>query len=311
MDHNVFMKFIIYDMCRKNIRINKPLLVTFLITIVIVLISCSNKGGEENIFVQPINTIKYKVGDQLDYDKLKLVWADEFNTGAMVNTDDWAYETGYVRNNEIQYYTEARPENCKIQDGMLVVTGRAEAEPYNGTANYTSASIITRGKHSWKYGRFEIRAKVPGGNGPWPAFWAKGDNQMEGVRWPACGEVDIMEFAGRAPKDMKQNVIYGPDNTHVTYNTWIEKGSNDWSDSRFRIYSLDWNEKQITFAIDNKVTRVVQMSSIVPNPFNQKMFILINLALGDAAGKTMGGKLDPSCLPVEFVVDYVRIYQPE
>jgi hypothetical protein len=69
MDHYVFIKFIIYDMCRKNIRINKPLLATFLITIVIVLISCSNKGGEENIFVQPINTIKYKVGDQLHYDK--------------------------------------------------------------------------------------------------------------------------------------------------------------------------------------------------------------------------------------------------
>lgn len=295
---------------------NKSVYTTIIGVIAIVLLSCADKDSQETYPTSlPNNSdnviTNYKVGDLLNYNKLKLVWADEFNTGTMVNTKDWAYETGYVRNNEIQYYTEAHPENCKIQDGMLVITGKVETAPYKGIADYTSASIITRGKHSWKYGRFEIRAKIPGGNGPWPAFWAKGDNQMEGVSWPSCGEVDIMEFAGRAPKDMKQNVIYGTNSAHVTYNSWIEKGTNDWSDGKFHIYSFDWNEKQITFAIDNKVTRVVPMSSITPNPFNQKLFILVNLALGDAIGKTMGGKLEPSCLPVEYVVDYIRIYQFE
>jgi beta-glucanase (GH16 family) len=253
---------------------------------------------------------KYNVGDQLiSADQLKLVWAEEFNTDGMVNTADWTYEKGFVRNEEIQYYTENRSENCKIQGGNLIITGRKESTPF-GSAEYsdgyyTSASIITNRKHSWQYGRFEIKAKVPAGKGPWPAFWAKGDSQNTGAGWPQCGEIDIMEYAAKGP-EMIHNAIYGESSSN--YKQATKKISKDYSD-KFYVYSLDWNENRLVFAIDNIVTHIVDISNISPNPFRQKYSILLNLALGASTERTLGGKLDPGCLPVEFRVDYVRIYQ--
>jgi len=291
-------------------------IIFFFLLIIIAVTSCGNKDSEITDDISnstPMPNISYKIGDILNYDDLKLVWSDEFNDGIMVNTKDWSYEVGYVRNQEIQYYTEARPENCRILNGNLVITGRREDFPYdygNGTAEFTSASITTNKKHSWQYGRFEIRAKVPSGKGPWPAFWAKGINQNNGVSWPRCGEIDIMEYASKEPNYMVQNVIYG---TGSGAGECFSKTKKTFSTKPyyedFHIYSLDWNNRQITFAIDNVVTHVVVMNTIDPNPFNQPFFIIINLALGASTERTMGGKLDPSCLPVDFLVDYVRIYQ--
>ncbi|MDR1517792.1 MAG: glycoside hydrolase family 16 protein [Dysgonamonadaceae bacterium] len=256
---------------------------------------------------------KYKVGDQLKSgtDSLKLVWADEFNTNGMVNTSDWTYEKGFVRNQEIQYYTENRSDNCKIEGGYLIITGRKESTSFGSTdysdGTYTSASIITNKKHSWQYGRFEIKAKIPAGKGPWPAFWAKGDSQNSGAGWPLCGEIDIMEYAAKGPT-MIQNVIYGENSSN--YKQATKRTEKNFSD-KFYVYTLDWSENRLVFAIDNIVTHVVDISTISPNPFRQKFSILLNLALGASTERTLGGKLDPSCLPVEFRVDYVRIYQPK
>lgn len=252
----------------------------------------------------------YKVGDKLvGTDDMQLVWSDEFNTDGMIDASKWTYEKGFVRNQEIQYYTENRPENCKIQGGQLIITGRKESSSF-GTADYsdgtyTSASIITNKKHSWQYGRFEIRAKVPAGKGPWPAFWAKGDSQNTGEGWPRCGEIDIMEYAAKGP-EMIHNAIYGVSSSD--YKQATKKISKDYS-TDFHVYSLDWNANRLVFSIDNVVTHVVDISNISPNPFRQKFSILLNLALGASTERTLGGKLDPSCLPVEYRVDYVRIYQ--
>jgi len=254
----------------------------------------------------------YKVGDTLwSSDSLKLLWADEFNTGTMVNTADWTYEKGHVRNDEIQYYTEARSENCRIENGMLVITGRKETYPSADTGNesITSASIITNKKHSWKFGRFEIRAKVPAGKGPWPAFWAKGDSQNTGTGWPNCGEIDIMEYAAKNPNEMIQNAIYGT-GTGSDYIQDVAKVQSSVAyHADFHIYTLHWTVAQLVFAIDNKVTHVVDLTKLSFNPFNQPFSILINLALGASTERTLGGKLDETCLPVEYRVDYVRIYQ--
>lgn len=252
----------------------------------------------------------YKIGDQLlSGDSLELAWADEFNTDGMVNTADWTYEKGFVRNQEIQYYTEDRADNCRIEGGYLIITGRKETTSYGATSysdgTITSASIITNKKHSWQYGRFEIRAKVPAGKGPWPAFWAKGDSQNNGAGWPACGEIDIMEYAAKDPA-MIHNAIYGETSSNYTSKT--QKINEDYSD-KFYVYTLDWNENRLVFAIDGIVTHVVDISNISPNPFRQKFSILLNLALGASTDRTLGGKLDQSILPVEFKVDYVRIYQ--
>lgn len=253
---------------------------------------------------------KYVIGDNLESsDLMNLVWADEFNTDGMVNTADWTYEKGFVRNQEIQYYTENRAENCRVEGGNLIITGRKETTSFGTTAfsdgTVTAASIITSKKHSWQYGRFEVRAKVPAGKGPWPAFWAKGDSQNSGVAWPACGEIDIMEYAAKDPA-MIQNAIFGESSS--SYTQKVQKTYFDYSKD-FHTYSLDWNKNRLVFAIDNIVTHVVDISKISPNPFRQKFFILLNLALGASTDRTLGGKLDQSILPVEFKVDYVRIYQ--
>src|SRR5215475_5915024 len=135
----------------------------------------------------------------------KLVWSDEFDKPGLVDPAKWDYEVGLIRNNEAQYYTRERKENARVEDGMLVIESRKELfknPDYNPAAQgkstrrnresseYTSASITTRGKASWTYGRIEVRAKLPSGRGTWPAIWTLGTNTQ--VSWPGCGEIDIM-----------------------------------------------------------------------------------------------------------------------
>ncbi|SHF04137.1 glycoside hydrolase family 16 protein [Dysgonomonas macrotermitis] len=255
----------------------------------------------------------YTIGQQLENNDIQLIWADEFDADEL-NLDFWTYERGYVRNSEVQYYTVGRKENCKLEGGMLVITGQKEEgsfEDQDGTHNdlYTSASIITNTKKSWKYGRFEIRAKVPGGTtGIWPAFWAKGDSQNSGASWPSCGEIDIMEYAVKSPYEMINNVIWGESSSASKSSTRKVPSDTKYSDD-FHIYSLNWSPTQITFAIDNKVTHVVEMADISPNPFHQPFSILLNLALGTPSDNSLGGKFDEANLPVQFLVEYVRIYQ--
>lgn len=252
----------------------------------------------------------YRIGDKLQSaDSFDLVWADEFNDDGMVNPDDWSYEKGFVRNQEIQYYTEDRPENCRIEGGNLVITGRKETTSF-GTSDFsdgtvTSASITTNKIHSWKYGRFEVRAMVPAGKGPWPAFWGKGDSQNSGASWPSCGEMDIMEYSAKGPA-MYQNIIYGTDASSPQQEVKIT--NKDFSDD-FHVYSVDWSENRIVYAIDGIVTNTINISNISPNPFRQKFSIIINLALGASTDRTLGGKLDLNSLPAVLKVDYVRIYQ--
>nr|WP_262919837.1 glycoside hydrolase family 16 protein [Niabella hibiscisoli] len=118
----------------------------------------------------------------------------------MPDSTKWGYESGLVRNKEPQYYTVKRQENCRVENGSLVIEARKE--PYEGAA-YTSASLTTLGKRSFRYGRIEVRAKVPKGLGSWPAIWMLGTNRGP-VKWPHCGEIDIMEFVGK-----DSSLVYG------------------------------------------------------------------------------------------------------
>lgn len=274
----------------------------------------SEKGGIDKT---------YTIGDALDSESIALVWSDEFEKDGLVDETYWTYEKGHVRNSEVQYYTQARAENCVIKDGKLIITGRKETTAYPGATpftdgnTYTSASIITNKKKSWQYGRFEIKAKVPSGStGIWPAFWAKGDSQNTGKGWPQCGEIDIMEYAAKNPNQMIHNVIWGDgsaaaDRTQIVLKPTFDKPFSD----DFHIYTLNWSSTQITFAIDNVVTQVVNMSDIdskgFTNPFHQPFSILLNLALGTPTDTSLGGKFDPAVMATEkqFIVDYVRVYQ--
>lgn len=289
---------------------NRILLLTSIL--LLQLTGCSNAKDKLQEPVSPSNPEYkiYKVGDILNYSGLEKVWAEEFNTGTMIDETHWTYEQGYVRNKENQYYTVSRKENCRIEDGMLVIEGRKEDPIYEGVAQYTSASIITNKKKSWKYGRFEIRAKIPTGKGSWPAFWMKGDSQNSGISWPKCGEIDIMEYAGKDPHIMIHNVIYGGSNGKAVHSTKkFDYGPSLIND--FHTYSLHWDKKQLVFAIDNTVTHTVDLTQIPENlnPFNQNFSILLNLALGSDTSSTLGGPLDPSILPIRYYVDYVHVYQ--
>ena len=153
----------------------------------------------------------------------KLVWSDEFNKAGLPDAAKWDYETGLVRNHERQFYTRARRENARVENGMLIIEARKEkyrspsTEPaarseqegrekldHQG-ADYTSASLTTSGKAAWTYGRIEVRAKLPSGRGTWPAIWTLGTN-IDKAGWPSCGEIDIMEFVGFEPGIIHANI---------------------------------------------------------------------------------------------------------
>lgn len=252
-------------------------------------------------------------------EKLKLVWSEEFNYTGLPNPAKWGYEVGHIRNNEQQYYTNARKENVWVNKGVLTISGRKENylneafkkeskdwKSKDSLAQYTSASINTLGKVGWKYGRIEVRAKLPRGGGIWPAIWMMGTDRPE-VGWPKCGEIDIMEFIGNHPEDIYGTIHY-PDpivkgNKSNGGKTLAEKVNSD-----FHIYAMEWNEKTIDIYFDQKKFHSFDIDTagtVDENPFRKPFYLLINLAMG----ANWPGPIDDSVLPQQFMIDYVRVYQ--
>jgi beta-glucanase (GH16 family) len=248
----------------------------------------------------------------------KLVWSDEFDKDGPPDPAKWSYETGFVRNNELQWY---QPENAWCEKGMLIIEGRREQKKNPnfeaGNANwknsrefaeYTSASINTRGKASWKYGRFEMRARIDTRAGLWPAFWSLG---IEG-RWPNNGEVDIMEYYKNT---LLANLIWAGQTPGRTASFTKRKpitsfADPDWS-SKFHLWRMDWDENRIVITVDGEVLNDSDLNQAAnpdgSNGYRQAQYILLNLAIGGNAGG------DPSAtkFPARFEVDYVRIYQKQ
>ena len=221
----------------------------------------------------------------------------------------WDYEVGYIRNNEAQYYTRARKENAWVEDGVLTITGRKEKFPIadgrrakgRTEAEYTAASLITRGKASWTYGLIELRAKLPKGRGVWPAFWSLGTSGG----WPRGGEVDIMEYVGKEPHDVHCNLHYALKGRHTSAGGMV-KLDNPWDE--FHVYAVDWNSDRMEFSCDQKKYYTFDLSKADEqgfNPYRKPQYILLNLALGGG----YGGPIDDANLPQTFVIDYVRVYQ--
>ncbi len=135
-------------------------------------------------------------------DPWRLVWSDEFSGQGPPDSSKWSTEKGFLRNEEKQYYTGDRPENVRQADGLLILECRREefVTPDQGTVGFTSGSITTWDKASWRYGRFEIRAKMPRGKGTWASLWLMGVADLQGKPWPTCGEIDIAEHVGKEPE---------------------------------------------------------------------------------------------------------------
>ena len=230
-----------------------------------------------------------------------LVWSDEFNNDGSLDSSKWVHETGTGEwgwgNDEKQFYTN-RSENSKVEDGLLKITARKESWE---SSNYTSARIKTNKKFDFKYGRIDVRAKMPSKtNGVWPAIWMLGSN-FSSDGWPECGEIDIQEYA-HTNNFRVQSTVHHPDVSPGEGDTHIASGYNDVND-KFYTYSLVWTKEALTFYVDNKPHKIVGNSCALP--FNSEFFIILNFAMGG----TMGGDIDPNFSSDSMEIDYVRVYQ--
>jgi beta-glucanase (GH16 family) len=256
---------------------------------------------------------------------MKLVFEDEFE-GEMINTEYWGFDTadgcqlgpdlcGWG-NNELQYYTD-REENARVEDGKLIITAKRENPFYEGRP-YTSARLVTRNKVDVKYGRIEVRAKIPRGQGLWPAIWMLPTDTVYG-QWPASGEIDIMENIGSEPEEILGTIHYGHDFWRYNSQTYTEAipvdtlPRNQWPlvdfAEDFHVYSVLWNEDCILFQVDgNDIGVPNTRSSVLPTtwPFDQEFHILLNVAVG---GNLPGNPDGNTQFPQTMEVDYVRIYQ--
>ena len=243
-----------------------------------------------------------------DYD---LVWSDEFD-GSALNTSDWTFEIGTGNdgwgNNELQYYTN---RNLYLKDGVMVI--RADEESFRGRS-YTSSRIKTQGNQSFQYGRIDIRARMPEGQGIWPALWMLGKNINE-VSWPYCGEVDIMEMVGGGS---------GKDNRVVGTAHWNAGGLNasyspasfgnpklmpENLSNNFHVYSIVWDSNRIKWYIDDVQYHIMSIdNSASLEAFQKEFFLIFNLAVG---GQWPGNPDTSTIFPQRLLVDYVRVFQDE
>jgi beta-glucanase (GH16 family) len=276
----------------------------------------------------------------------QLVWADEFNKDGPLDPKDWSFEQGFVRNQELQWY---QPDNALCKGGFLVIEARREKKPNpryvptptttdaagtvtgggrrggGGWQNrefieYTSASVNTRGKHAWLFGRFEIRAKIDTRLGSWPAFWSLGTQGG----WPANGEIDIMEYYRGT---LLANIAWAGDaqGNGQSWNTGrqqIATFPKDWS-QQFHTWHMDWDENAIKLYVDDVLANSQDLGKTInipgrlggggrgrgamalSNPFHGPAYILLNQAIGG----TQGGDPSGTDFPIRFEVDYVRVWQ--
>ena len=237
----------------------------------------------------------------------RLVWSDEFDREGLPDPAKWVHDThrnaeGWY-NNELQYYAGPRRENAEVVGGRLIIRARREALSSAadwGRQRYTSARLLTRGKAEWTYGFFEVRARMPCGKGTWPAIWTLGS----GGRWPDDGELDILEHMGHTPGRVSSavHVAAGHAGQAVGASTPLPTAC-----SAFHRYQMHWTADGVTFGVDGQAYMRYPRTDLGPRqwPFDKPQFLLLNLAIGG----DLGGPVDDAIFPVEFQVDYVRVYQ--
>lgn len=242
------------------------------------------------------------------YPGYALAWADEFN-GTTLNTTDWSFENGDGcpgncgwGNNELEYYTD-RADNLFFQDGKMII--EAKKENFSGKT-YTSSKILTRGKKVFKFGRIDIRAKLPTGKGIWPAFWLLPQSNVFGG-WPKSGELDMMEMIGHEPNRTYGTLHFGPGpgSTQLGGNYTLPSGIfND----QFHVFSIEWKLNEIKWLLDGVVFSTHTLAEFGANnyPFNEDFFLIINMAVG---GNWPGNPDATTYLPQWLILDYIRVYQ--
>ncbi|WP_258104082.1 glycoside hydrolase family 16 protein [Marinoscillum sp. MHG1-6] len=263
-----------------------------------------------------IITIKgcYMIGKNSEENSSKYtteVWADEFDYAGLPDSTKWSYDVGDGcpdncgwGNNELEYYTEARPKNARVEDGKLIIQLHKESF---GSREYTSARLTTKGKGDWKYGRFEIRAKLPSGLGTWPALWMLPTDWKYGG-WPESGEIDIIEKVGYSPDTVVAAAHTGAYNHGIgTHKNAYHKVADN--DEAFHTYVLEWEEDEYRVYTDDELFFTFRNENKTTSewPFNQRFHLLLNIAFGGNWGGKMG--IDDASLPATMEIDYVRVFQ--
>jgi beta-glucanase (GH16 family) len=236
-----------------------------------------------------------------------LAWSDEFNNSE-IDSKNWVIETGTVgrQNAELQYYTN-RPDNVRIENGLLVITAlREKYEDYQ----YTSGRLNTQGLQEFQYGRIEARMKLPPGQGMWSAFWMLGNDFGKTKAWPICGEIDILDYGPGGigtPKDVFE-AVHGEGYSSAKgiahhYALTVDTLKND-----FHVYAIEWSPNEIHWFVDDQEVFKMTPDQIPAGTdwaFNHPFFLLLNLAVGGS----FGYPTSDTVFPQQLQVDYVRVYQ--
>ncbi|MEO0899730.1 MAG: family 16 glycosylhydrolase [Bacteroidota bacterium] len=234
------------------------------------------------------------------------VWADEFDEPGAVNSANWTHELGASGwgNEELQYYTD-RTDNSYVEDGRLVI--EAKKESFDG-APYTSARLISANKQTFAFGRVDIRAILPEGQGIWPALWMLGTN-IGTVGWPACGEIDIMELVGHEPGTVHGTAHWGPQGQGFSNFKGASKsllGGEKFSEE-YHVFSIEWESNSITWFMDDEPYFNLTPSTVNgAYPFNAPFFFIFNIAVG---GRWPGYPDGTTQFPQKMYVDYIRVFQ--
>lgn len=292
---------------------NSPLKWMFLVIVLFLILVIgynedSLKIGQKVIF--QTDTIPQQINDY------QLVQHDEFNKADILNTANWSYERGFVRNEEPQWY---QPENVQVKNGVLDIVVKSEKvtnDDYNSSsndwrenrhyANYTSGSIYTRGKQSFKYGICIIRAQIDTAKGLWPAIWFEG--AAPGRHWPQIGEIDLMEYYPvNGQQALHANAAWG----NGTWDSkWLPLGHFLKEDPAWPLeyhkWKMVWMPQTIRLFLDDEFINEIDLSKTINadgfNPFHHAQFIRINLAIRPNYKNSIN-------YPKYLKVDYVRVYQ--
>ncbi len=240
------------------------------------------------------------------YQGWKLVWEDEFE-GNEINKNWWTHEIGNGNNgwgnNELEYYTDSK-NNSRVENGNLIIEARNDS--WNGH-KYTSARMVTKDKISTSYSRTDIRAKLPYGQGIWPALWMLGNN-INKIGWPACGEIDILEMIGKQPSISYATVHFGNDFANHKSSGNHYTLSNGILNDRFHVFSVVREINQMWFFVDDILIHEFNPADTqgASYPFNQDFFFIFNVAIG---GNWPGNPDDTTPFPQKMIVDYIRVFE--
>lgn len=252
----------------------------------------------------------------------QLVWSDEFDYSGPPDPAKWGYDVGGHGwgNKELQFYTERRKENARVENGFLIIEARRDGSGFEARRNrsgrneYTSARLVSKGRGDWTYGRFEVSAKLPSGRGTWPAIWMLPSLKSYGNGgWPDNGEIDIMEHVGFDP-----DVVHGSAHTRAYHHSIRTErtGKIQVPSARtaYNLYSVEWTPEEIRWYVNGKHyfrfvnERVTQPTSGYKQwPFDKPFHLVLNLAVGGKWGGAKG--IDRAIWPQRMEIDYVRVYQ--